>query len=355
MSSAHLFSPMTIRSVRFRNRIGMAPMCQYSAPESTVTDWHLVHYGARAAGGLGLVIVEATAVEARGRISTHDLGIWDDSQIAGLARLASFIKQQGAVPAIQIAHAGRKASTAPAFAGGAPLLPDAGGWPVVSSVATAFDDRSPVPAPLDLAGIDTIVAAFGAAAARARQAGFEVVEVHAAHGYLLHQFLSPLVNTRTDAYGGSYDNRTRLVKRVCQAVRAAWPADLPLFVRLSATDWVDGGWSPDQTVALAHHLSEEGVDLIDCSSGGIALGVAVPAAPGYQVPFSQRIKDTTPMLTAAVGLITAPEQADQVVRHGQADFVLLGRPLLRDPHWPLNAARVLGHDAPWPAQYLRAK
>jgi 2,4-dienoyl-CoA reductase-like NADH-dependent reductase (Old Yellow Enzyme family) len=239
--------------------------------------------------------------------------------------------------------------------GGAALRPDAGGWPVVAPSALPFDDQSPTPESLDAAGIDGIIAAFRAAARRARDAGFKVIEIHGAHGYLLHEFLSPITNTRTDEFGGSYDNRTRLLKRVCRAARAEWPADLPLFVRLSATDWVDTGWNPDQTVALAHHLSSDGVDLIDCSSGGIAPGIPIPAGPGFQVPFSQRIKDTVPMLTAAVGFITAPEQADQIIRNEQADLVLIGRQMLRDPYWPLTAAKALGREASWPNQYLRAR
>lgn len=355
MKTPHLFSPLTIRSVTFRNRIGVSPMCQYSATDGLVNDWHLTHLGARAAGGAGLVFTEAAAVEARGRISPADLGIWDDAQIPGLARIATFIRQQGAVAGIQIAHAGRKASTAPPWKGGGPVPIDQGGWPVVAPSAVPFDQKSPVPEALDHDGIKAVVEAFRAAARRAKAAGFDVIEIHAAHGYLLHEFLSPLANSRTDEFGGSYDNRTRVIKRVCRAVREEWPADLPLFVRISATDWADGGWNADQTVALAHHLSSYDVDLIDCSSGGIAPGIQIPAGPGYQVPFSQRIKDTVPMLTAAVGLITAPEQADQIVRNEQADMVLLARQMLRDPHWPLHAAKVLGQDGPWPVQYMRAR
>lgn len=355
MSVAHLFSPLTIRSVVFRNRIGVSPMCQYSSTDGLANDWHLVHLGSRAVGGAGLVLTEAAAVEPRGRISPADLGIWDDGQVPGLARVAAFVAAQGAVPGIQLAHAGRKASTAPPWAGGAPVALADGGWPVVAPTSAPFDPRSPVPEALDADGLARIVAAFGAAARRAREAGFRVIEIHAAHGYLIHEFLSPLVNTRTDEFGGSYDNRTRLLKRVCRAVRDEWPDDLPLFVRVSATDWADGGWTADQTVALAHHLTRDGVDLIDCSSGGIAPGIAIPAGPGYQVPFAQRIKDTVPVLTAAVGLITSPAQADQIIRNEQADLVLLAREMLRDPYWPLHAARALGHDGPWPDQYLRAR
>jgi 2,4-dienoyl-CoA reductase-like NADH-dependent reductase (Old Yellow Enzyme family) len=355
VSTVHLFSPLTIRSVTFRNRIGVSPMCQYSATDGFANDWHLVHLGSRAAGGAGLVMVEATAVEARGRISPSDLGLWDDAHVPVLGRIAAVIASHGAVPGIQLAHAGRKASTPAPWVGGASLGPDAGGWSVVAPSAVPFDDRSPTPEPLDAGGIDNIVGAFRAAARRARDAGFRVIEVHAAHGYLLHEFLSPLTNARTDEFGGSYDNRTRLLKRVCRAVREEWPAEWPLFVRVSATDWIDTGWNPDHTVALAHHLSSCGVDLIDCSSGGIAPGIPIPAGPGYQVPFAQRIKDTVPMLTAAVGFITSPEQADQIIRNEQADMVLLGRQMLRDPYWPLTAARALGREAPWPNQYLRAR
>lgn len=355
MSAVHLFSPLTIRSVTFRNRIGLSPMCQYSAADGFANDWHLVHLASRAVGGAGLVMVEATAVEARGRISPADLGLWEDAHGPALERIARTVFSHGAMPGIQLAHAGRKASSPVPWAGGAPLSAEAGGWPVVAPSAIPFDDRSPVPEALTAGGIQQVVDAFRSAARRARQAGFKVIEVHAAHGYLLHQFLSPLTNARADDYGGSYDNRTRLLKQVCRAVREEWPDNLPLFVRVSATDWVDGGWTADQTVALAHHLSSCGVDLIDCSSGGIAPGIAIPAAPGYQVPFAHRIKDTVPMLTAAVGLITAPEQADQIVRNDQADLVLLGRQLLRDPYWPLHAAKALGQDGPWPDQYLRGR
>ena len=355
MSLPHLFAPLTLRAVSIRNRIGVSPMCQYSAVDGFVNDWHLVHLGSRAAGGAGLVLTEAAAVDPRGGISPADLGVWDDQHVPGLPRVASFIRAQGATAGIQLAHAGRKASTAPPWNGGGAVAADAGGWRPVAPVAEAFAPGSPVPEALDRDGILEVVAAFGRAAARARAAGFEVVEIHAAHGYLIHEFLSPLSNRRTDEYGGSYDNRTRLLKQICRAVRETWRADHPLFVRLSSSDWTEGGWSAEASVALAHHLSSVGVDLVDCSSGGIVPGVAIPSGPGYQVPFSQRIKDTTPMLTAAVGFITAPAQADQIVRNEQADIVLLAREMLRDPYWPLRAARALGHDVSWPNQYLRAK
>jgi 2,4-dienoyl-CoA reductase-like NADH-dependent reductase (Old Yellow Enzyme family) len=355
VSLPHLFAPLTIRAVSFTNRIGVSPMCQYSSTEGFVNDWHLVHLGSRAAGGAGLVFTEATAVDARGRISPADLGIWDDQHVPGLQRVAAFVRAQGAVAGIQLAHAGRKASTAPPWEGGHGVPFERGGWTPIAPTAEPFDVNSLVPDALDRDGILAVIGAFRSAAARALSAGFQVVEIHAAHGYLLHEFLSPLTNRRTDEYGGSYDNRTRILTQICEAVRDVWPADLPLFVRVSSTDWTEGGWRPEDTVALAHHLSSAGVDLIDCSSGGIAPRIAIPAGPGYQVPFSQRIKDTVPMLTAAVGLITSPAQADQIIRNEQADFVLLAREMLRDPYWPLHAARALGHDVAWPNQYLRAK
>lgn len=355
MPTPNLFSALTIRAVTFRNRIGVSPMCQYSSRDGMATDWHLVHLGSRAVGGAGLVLTEAAAVEPRGRISPADLGIWDDAQIAGLKRCVEFVHAQGAIAGIQLAHAGRKACTSPPWTGGHPVAPGDGGWPVVGPSAIRFDAQSPVPDALDADGIRAIVGSFRAAAGRAREAGFRLIEVHAAHGYLIHEFLSPLANHRSDEYGGSYDNRTRLLKQVCAAVREEWPADHPLFVRVSASDWTEQGWRPEDTVALAHHLSRYGVDLVDCSSGGIAPGVAIPVGPGYQVPFSQRIKDTVPMLTAAVGFITSPAQADQIIRTGSADLVLLAREMLRDPYWPLHAARVLGHETPWPNQYARAK
>lgn len=355
MAAPHLFSPLTIREVTFRNRIGVSPMCQYSGVDGEATDWHVVHLGSRAVGGAGLVMTEAVAVDPTGRISPADLGIWDDRHIAGLARVSEFVRANGAVAGIQLAHAGRKASTAPPWMGGRAIGAADGGWAVVGPSAVAFDDHSPVPEALTTGGIEDVIGAFAAAARRALAAGFDVVEIHAAHGYLLHEFLSPIANTRSDQYGGSYDNRTRLLKQVCTAVRREWPASRPMFVRVSATDWVEGGWRPEDTVALAHHLSRYGVDLIDCSSGAIAPGIAIPAGPGFQVPFSQRIKDTVPMLTAAVGFITSPAQADQIIRNDQADIVLLAREMLRDPYWPLHAAKVLGHDVSWPNQYARAR
>jgi len=351
-----LFTPLTLRTVEFRNRIGVSPMCQYSAVDGCATDWHLVHLGSRAVGGAGLVIAEATAVLPEGRISPRDLGLWDDAHIAPLARVVDFVHAHGAVAGIQLAHAGRKASTAVPWEGSGPVDAARGGWrPVVAPSPLAFDDGYPVPQELDGAGIRAVVDAFAAAAERARRAGFRVVEVHAAHGYLLHEFLSPLANRRTDGYGGSFEGRTRLVREVVAAVREAWPQELPLFVRISATDWVEGGWDLEQSVALARELRRLGVDLIDCSAGGIVSGVRVPLAPGYQVPFAERIRREAEIATAAVGLITDSAQADAIIREARADLVLLGRQLLREPHWPLRAALELGVDIEWPAQYRRAK
>jgi 2,4-dienoyl-CoA reductase-like NADH-dependent reductase (Old Yellow Enzyme family) len=355
VSTPHLFSPLTIRTVTFRNRIGISPMCQYSSTDGIATNWHLVHLGSRAVGGAGLVMTEATAVEARGRISASDLGIWDDAHIDGLRRIVEFVSANGAVAGIQLAHAGRKASTAPPWQGGRPVPVQDGGWPVVAPSAIPFDEKHQIPNALDAGGTAEVIEAFRQAARRARTAGFQVLEIHAAHGYLIHEYLSPISNRREDEYGGSYDNRTRLLKSVCQAVRTEWPATHPLFVRISASDWTEEGWKPEDSIALAHHLSRYGVDLVDCSSGGIAPGISIPTGPGYQVPFSQRIKETVPMLTAAVGFITSPAQADQIIRNEQADMVLLARESLRDPYWAMHAAKALGHDMAWPNQYLRAK
>jgi 2,4-dienoyl-CoA reductase-like NADH-dependent reductase (Old Yellow Enzyme family) len=351
----HLFSPLSLRSVTLRNRIAVSPMCQYSAAEGRANDWHLVHLGARAAGGAGLVLFEATAVEARGRISAADLGLWEDGQVEPLARIVRFVEAQGAAAGLQLAHAGRKASTAPPWEGGGAVAPGAGGWATVAPSALPFSEAHPVPAALDEAGIRGVVAAFGAAARRARAAGFRAVEVHAAHGYLLHQFLSPLTNHRADGWGRSFEGRTRLVREVVRAVRGAWPDELPVLVRISATDWVAGGWDLEQSVELARGLAALGVDLVDVSSGGLVPTAQVPAGPGYQTGFAEAIRRQAGVATGAVGMITTPEQADHVVRSGQAELVLLARELLRDPHFPLRAARALGHEGPWPRQYLRAR
>ncbi len=351
----HLFSPLTIRSVTLRNRIAVSPMCQYSAVDGRANDWHLVHLGGRAVGGAGLVLFEATAVEARGRISPADLGLWDDAQVEPLARIVRFVEAQGAAAGLQLAHAGRKASVAAPWDGGSPVPAGAGGWTPVAPSPLAFADGYPTPLALDERGIREVVAGFAAAARRARTAGFRAVEIHCAHGYLVHQFLSPLTNRRDDAYGGSFENRTRLARELVTAVRAAWPEELPVLVRISATDWVPGGWDVEQSVELARALRPLGADLVDVSSGGLVATAQVPAGPGYQTGFAERIRREAGIATGAVGMITSPEQADHAIRSGQADLVLLARELLRDPHFPLRAARALGQDGPWPRQYLRAR
>ncbi len=351
-----LFSPLTQRSITLRNRIVVSPMCQYSCTDGFATDWHLVHLGSRAVGGAAVVMAEASAVEARGRISPQDLGIWQEAHVEPLARVARFVREHGAVPAIQLAHAGRKASTGRPWEGGGPLTSAQNGWTVVAPSALAFDTGHAVPEELDAAGLGAIKDAFVAAARRALAAGFELVEIHAAHGYLLHQFLSPLSNRRTDRYGGTFENRTRLLMEVVTAVRAVWPERLPLWVRVSATDWAEtGGWDPPQTVELARLLKAAGVDLLDCSSGGTLPHARIPAGPGFQVPFAEAVRRETGLATGAVGLITDPAQAEAVVAGGRADVVLLARQFLRDPYWPLHAARTLGVDLAWPVQYRRAK
>lgn len=352
---SHLFSPLALRSLTLRNRIALSPMCQYSAREGCATDWHLVHLGARAAGGAGLVMTEACAVSPEGRISPADLGLWEDRQVNPLARVVEFIHAQGAAAGVQLAHAGRKGSTAVPWEGGRSLAPADGGWEVVGPCPEPFDEGYPAPRALGAGELEAVVAAFAAAARRARAAGFDVVEIHAAHGYLLHSFLSPLTNRREDPWGGDFAGRTRLLREVVAAVRQQWPAELPLFVRLSATDWVQGGWTADDTVALARQLLPVGVDLIDCSSGGLLPGVAIPASPGYQVPLAERVRREAGVAAGAVGLITEPAQAEGIVARGQADMVLIGRQFLREPAWALRAAGELGADAPWPVQYLRAK
>ena len=349
-----LFTPLTVRDVAFRNRIAVSPMCQYSSVDGLAGDWHLVHLGSRAVGGAGLVIMEAAAVEARGRISPADAGIWKDQHIEPLARIARFLREHGAVAGIQLAHAGRKGSTLPPWEGGGTIPEPAGGWPTVAPSAVPFQPEDPAPAELAPAGIHSIVDAFVEAARRALRAGFQVVEIHAAHGYLVHQFLSPLSNRRTDEYGGTFENRIRFALEVTQAVRGAWPLHLPLFLRISATDWVEGGWTPDESVELARRVRPLGVDLIDCSSGGSAAHAKVPLAAGYQVPFAERIRREAGILTGAVGLITTPQQADEIIRSGKADLVLLARGFLSDPYFPLHAARALGAEVDPPVQYARA-
>ncbi len=350
----HLFSPLTIRGVTFRNRIAVSPMCQYSSDDGFANDWHLVHLGSRAAGGAALVVAEASAVEARGRISPQDLGIWKDEHIENLARIAAFVKARGAVPGIQIAHAGRKGSTRVPWEGGAPISPEQGGWQTVAPSPVPFRAGEPAPAALSQAEIHTIVDAFAAAARRARTAGFEVLEIHGAHGYLINEFLSPLANHRTDDYGGPFENRARVALEVVAAVRAAWPENLPLFMRISASDWVDGGWTLDDSVALAKRVRALGVDLVDCSSGGNSPDAKIQLGPGYQVPFAERVRRDAGVLTGAVGMITDARQADEIVRAGRADLVLMAREFLRDPYWPLHAAPILQAQTTVPVQYLRA-
>ncbi|MGB8261726.1 MAG: NADH:flavin oxidoreductase/NADH oxidase [Terracidiphilus sp.] len=351
---APLFSPLTLRSITFPNRIAVSPMCQYSSQNGFATDWHLVHLGARAQGGAALVIFEASAVLPEGRISPADLGIWQDAHIPALERIVQFLHSQGARAGIQLAHAGRKASISPPSDVERLVPPSEGGWQPVAPSPIAFSPTYAAPRALGLAEIPTIVEAFRLAARRALAAGFDLVEIHAAHGYLLHQFLSPLANQRTDQYGGSFLNRTRLLLEVVDAVRAEWPAQLPLFVRISATDWAEDGWTADESVQLAVLLRTHGVDLVDVSSGGMVPDAKIPAAPGFQVPFAARIRREAAIPTAAVGLITTPEQANQIVASGDADLVLLAREFLRDPYWPLHAAIALGQAVSWPRQYLRA-
>ena len=349
-----LFTPFRLRSLEFSNRIGMAPMCQYSARDGFAGDWHFAHYAARAQGGAGLILLEASAVTPQGRISNGDLGLWKDEQIDGLKRIVDFAHSQGAHVGIQLAHAGRKASMSIPF-NGEHLLSDAeGGWQTIAPSAVPFSETYSTPLALDFAGIDAVVDAFVQAARRALQAGFDVVEIHAAHGYLLHQFLSPLANQREDAYGGSFENRARLPLQVVDAVRAVWPQHLPLLVRISATDWAEGGWNADESVGLSRLFREHGVDLVDVSTGGMIPNAKIPVAPGFQVEFARRIRREAAIPTAAVGLITEANQANAIVEQGDADLVLLARELLRDPYWPLHAASVLGESASWPVQYLRA-
>ena len=351
---AHLFDPYPQRALTLRNRIVVSPMCQYSATDGLPDDWHLVHLGSRAVGGAAAVIAEATAVSAEGRISPGDTGIWNDAQSEAWARIAGFITREGAVAGIQLAHAGRKASCAAPWDGGKGLAPEQGGWTPVAPSALRFDDHNPLPRALDDAGIAEVVADFVAAARRALAAGFQLVEIHAAHGYLLHSFLSPLSNRREDRYGGSFDNRTRVLREVVEGVRTVWPEHLPLWLRISASDWADGGWDIEQSVRLARLLPAHGVDLVDVSSGGLVPTARVPSGPNYQVPFAARIRREAAVATGAVGLITEPAQADAIVRNGEADVVLLARELLRDPYFPRRAAHALGASIDPPLQYRRA-
>jgi 2,4-dienoyl-CoA reductase-like NADH-dependent reductase (Old Yellow Enzyme family) len=352
---SHLFDSLPIRGATLPNRIIVSPMCQYSCTDGLATQWHLVHLGSRAVGGAALVMTEAAAVLPEGRISPQDLGIWSDHHIQPLEPIVRFIRAQGSLAGMQLAHAGRKASTYPPGQASGAVPVSEGGWTNVAAPSPLpFSPDYPQPQALDQPGIDAVIAAFAQAATRARQAGFNVVEIHAAHGYLLHQFLSPFSNQRQDAYGGSFENRTRLLRQVVQSVRQVWPEDRPLFVRISATDWEAGGWDVEQSIELARQLRPLGVDFLDCSSAGNLLRARVPFGPGYQTSFAEQIRRATGILTGAVGMITTPSQADHVIRTGQADGVLLARELLRDPYWPLRAARELGAPASWPVQYLRA-
>jgi 2,4-dienoyl-CoA reductase-like NADH-dependent reductase (Old Yellow Enzyme family) len=347
-----LLCPLTIRGVTLRNRIVMSPMCQYSADDGLANDWHLVHLGSRAAGGVGLVMVEATAVTAEGRISPGDMGIWGEQHIEPLARIARFVQSQGAIPGIQLAHAGRKASCDVPWRGGAPLkTPEVGGWTPVAPSPIPFNEGDPPPKELDNAGIAAVVSAFEDAVRRALAAGFQVIEIHAAHGYLLHEFLSPLSNHRTDQYGGSLENRMRLLLRVGERVRLLVPAALPVFVRISATDWVEGGWDAAQSVVLARRLKELGIDLIDVSSGALTPKARIPVGKGYQVPFARQIRDEACIMTGAVGLIIEPRHANEIITGGDADLVFLARELLREPYWALKAQAELGEEPSWPIQY----
>ncbi len=355
-TDVNLFTPLRIRGVTIRNRIAVSPMCQYSSTEGAANDWHLVHLGSRAVGGAGLVFVEATAVTRDGRITPGDVGIWNDAHVEPLARIARFVQGEGAVPGIQLAHAGRKASTAPPFDGGGGSLKTAerGAWETVAPSAIPFDQCDPVPHSLSTEEIQDVIGSFETAASRAISAGFRTIEIHAAHGYLLHEFLSPLSNRRTDAYGGTLENRVRILVEVASRIRGAIPDDVPLFVRVSATDWAEGGWEIEQTVALSRELKSAGVDLIDCSSGGLVPHAVVPAAPGYQVPFAAAVRHKAGLQTGAVGLITGVEQANEIIASGKADIVLMAREMLREPYWAMKAAQAMGEEIRWPRQYERA-
>ncbi|MBD2037347.1 NADH:flavin oxidoreductase/NADH oxidase [Leptolyngbya sp. FACHB-321] len=350
----HLFEPYKQRSVTFRNRIAVSPMCQYSSQDGFANDWHLIHLVSRAVGGAALVMTEAAAVEPQGRITPQDMGIWQDTHIEMLARIVELIHHQGAIAGVQLAHAGRKASTARPWDGGAVLEEAQGGWATVAPSAVPFKPESPVPKVLSIEDIQQLTESFVNAAQRAIEAGFKLVEIHAAHGYLLHEFLSPLSNQRTDEYGGSFENRIRFLCEVVQAVRMVLPDQTPLWVRISATDWVSNGWDIEQSVALGNKLNSLGVDLIDCSSGAIVPGETVPVGAGYQTPFADRIRREAKIATAAVGMIATPEQADHIIRTEQADMVLVGRAMLRDPYWALQAAKQLHQPIPTPVQYERA-
>jgi 2,4-dienoyl-CoA reductase-like NADH-dependent reductase (Old Yellow Enzyme family) len=350
-----LFSPLIVKDVTLRNRIAVSPMCQYSANGGFANDWHLVHYGCRAVGGAGLIMQEATAVLPEGRITPDDLGLYKDEHIEALQTITSFIHQQGAVAGIQLAHAGRKAGCAIPWKGSKQLGETEGGWETVAPSAISFNPDDNIPLELDQDGINKVEASFKLAAARALQAGYKILEIHAAHGYLIHQFLSPLSNHRTDTYGGCFENRIRLLVEIVKQVKTVWPENLPLFVRISATDWWEGGWNLEEATELVSILKKEGVDLIDCSSGGLVPYQKIQVGPGYQVPFSERIKKETGILTSSVGLITDAHQAEEILQKEQADLIMIGRESLRNPHFPLQTANILGEDIQWPLQYMRAK
>jgi len=350
-----LLSPLTIKDIELKNRIVISPMCQYSAVDGFANDWHVVHYGSRAVGGAALIIQEATAVSPEGRITPADLGLYQEEHIEKLQSITAFIHKQGAVAGIQLAHAGRKASCATPSEGSKQLKEDEGGWMTVSSSANAFNPEENTPQELDENGIMKVIADFKAAAQRAFQSGYKLIEIHAAHGYLIHQFLSPLSNQRTDNYGGSFENRIRLLLEILKEIQTVWPQNLPLFVRISATDWAEGGWNIDEAVKLSKILKDQGADLIDCSSGGLVPHARIPVGPGYQVTFAERIKNESGILTGAVGLITEVQQAEDILSSGQADLIILARASLRDPYFALHAARVLEDDIIWPLQYQRAK
>jgi 2,4-dienoyl-CoA reductase-like NADH-dependent reductase (Old Yellow Enzyme family) len=352
----HLFSPLKIKNIEFKNRIVVSPMCEYSSEDGFANDWHLVHLGTRAIGGAALVIAEASAVSPEGRITQGDLGIYKDEHIAKLKQITGFIHRHGAFAGIQLAHAGRKASHEIPWVSSAQLPSDhPDGWKTIAPSPLPFTDNEEAPTVLDKAGIEKVKADFKAAASRALAAGFDVIELHGAHGYLIHEFLSPLSNQRTDEYGGPFENRVRFLLEVIESVKEVWPAENPLFLRISASDWTEGGWTADDSVALAKIVMNKGIDLVDCSSGGNVATAKIALKPGYQVEFAEKVKKESGILTGAVGLITEAKQADEIIQTGQADMVMLARQLLRDPYFPLRAAHELGHEVKWPDQYLRAK
>jgi 2,4-dienoyl-CoA reductase-like NADH-dependent reductase (Old Yellow Enzyme family) len=351
---SELFSVLRLRGLEFRNRVFVSPMCQYSSRDGLANDWHMVHLGSRAVGGAALVCAEATAVSPEGRISPADAGLWSDAHAEALRPIAAFIRSQGSVAGVQLAHAGRKASTDLPWRGGGPLSEDEGGWQTLAPSALPFAEGHIVPREMKADDFDAVVTQFRDTAVRAHEAGFDVIELHMAHGYLLHEFLSPLSNRREDDYGGSFENRVRFPLRVTEAVRAVWPERLPLFVRISATDWAEGGWDLEQSVEFSVRLRASGVDLVDCSSGGVVPGVKIPIGPGYQVPFAAAVRERARIATGAVGMITEPQQAEEIIARGEADAVLLARAMLRDPYWTLHAAKALGVKAHWPVQYGRA-